>query len=436
MGVFPQTVRHNETASFNVIKAGLDERAIEYTERNLLAEYGVFGKSLFTGNAAPQENPFLFVFPVYDCPMELAFSLIDTAVGALPDGAGNDAANVAPNIVFLGDVWSASNAAFNDLLESLDYPENALLMYVSRTGDGALAVTFFQGLVRNPFHLTGTFAQYLEARNVPFSFLERTVTDKTFIVKIAIDKTVTDKTMVIAPDAFPDTSTLAACLLDFAATNPLPETDPDTHYIAAEFHGRNMTLDNLSIIKIILAGSAGLLFVSLFFAVIFNKKSVFVIALIVFFVFAAAILSNNPLRPHNSAHSALAGIPNAVPPETPVNNEVTEPTIEAKKTVFLDRFTYTIKAEYPNEPYRITVFYDHDTEKGGLPGEVYEAPFPYEAEAGRITFTLGEYPPNPFEAAISFPRTLPGVLNITAFFGPDDESSVSSVWREEEPSPR
>jgi hypothetical protein len=418
-GGFPQTVRETvrqqETASFNTIKAGLDERNIEYTERNLLAEYGVFGKSLFTGNAAPQEIPFLFVFPVYDCHTELAFSLFDTAGNATPDAAGNDETN--PAVVFLGDVWSASNASFNDLLESLDYPENAMLMYMSRTEDASLAVTFFQGMVKNPFNLTGTFARYLAARNTPFSFL--------------------DKTMVIAPDAFPDTSALAACLLGFAATSPQPETDPDTRYIAADFQGRKLILSNLSVMRIVLASSAAVLFVSLFFAVIFTKKRVFVIALAVFFVFAAVLLLSNPLRSQNNRdESALAGIPGATPPVLPRNNGLAaaEPAVEAKKTVFLDRITYTMRAEYPNEPYRIVVAYDYDAEKSGLPGEVYEAPFPYEVEEGRITFILGEYPPNPFEldAGISFPRTLPGVLNITAFFGPDNAAPVPFFWSEGE----
>ncbi|MDR0638414.1 MAG: hypothetical protein LBG27_05875 [Spirochaetaceae bacterium] len=427
MGVFPQStrqsVRQNETASFNTIKAGLDERNIEYIERNLLAEYGVFGKSLFTGNAAPQENPFIFVFPVLDCRIELAFSLLDAAAGLMPDGAEHNEA--APNVAFLGDVWSASNASFNDLLESLDHPENAMLMYMSRTEDGSLAVTFFQGTVKNPFHLTGTFAQYLESWNVPFSFFEKTVLEKT-----ANDETISGKTIVISPDVFRDTNSLTACLLDFAATNPRPEIDPDTHYIVADFRGRKIILSNLSILLIILAGSAGLLFVNLFFAVIFTKKRVFIIALALFFAFAAVLVLRNPLRSLNNPAYILAGIPGTTPPATQqdTSHPVTEPIVEAKETVFLDRITYTIKAEYPNEPYRITVFYDYDIGKDRLPGEVYETPFPYEVEEGRITFILGEYPPNPLEAEISFPRT--GTLNIAAFFGPDD--TIPSVWREGE----
>jgi hypothetical protein len=410
-------VRQHETASFNTIKAGRDERNIEYTERNLLAEYGVFGKSLFTGNAAPQEAPFLYVFPVHDCYAELAFSLFDTSDDAALNADGNNETN--PAVVFLGDVFSASNASFNDLLESLDYPENAMLMYVSRMEDASLAVTFFQGVAKNPFNLTGTFARYLEDRNTPFSFL--------------------DKTIVIAPDAFPGTNALAACLLGFAAITPPPETDPDTHYIAADFHGRKLILSNLSIIKIVLASSAVILFVSLFFAVLFTKKRVFFIALAVFFVFAAVLLLSNPLRSQNNRNSGesayiLAGVPGATPPVIPQDTSLAaaEPAVEAKKTVFLDRVTYTIRAEYPNEPYRVVVAYDYDAEKNRLPGEVYEAPFPYEVEEGRITFILGEYPPNPLEleAEISFPRALPGVLNITAFFGPDDTSAIPFIWTE------
>jgi hypothetical protein len=403
-GVAAQTVRQNETAAFNAIKAGLDERKTGYAERDLLAEYGVFGKSIITGNAGPEENPFLFVFPVSDGCRELAFSLIEHGAAETAKAA----------VVFLGDAWSASNAPFQDLLESLDNPQNAALMYLSAAEGAAFAVTFFAAAspgetVKNPFHLTGVFAQYLEANGIRFSFR--------------------GKDIVLGDGAFPGVNEAAACLAGFAAAAPRPETSPDLFYIAAEVKGRKIILGNAAVIKITLLASAVFLFVGMVFAVIFNKKRVFFGTLAVFFLLASALLLNNPLRPRNGAApvapSDISG-PDRAPPE----NGGGTAGVEVERTVFLDRIIYTIKAAYGNEPSHIALFYD--TEQSGLPAEVYESPFPYEIDEGRVTFTLGDYPPNPFEAEISFPRLFPGLLTIAATAG---EDAPPAVWTEQAATP-
>jgi hypothetical protein len=100
--------------------------------------------------------------------------------------------------------------------------------------------------------------------------------------------------------------------------------------------------------------------------------------------------------------------------------------VEVNRTVFLDRIVYTIKAEYDSEPYHIALFYD--TEQSDPPGEVYESPFPYEIDEGRVTFTLGEYPPNPFETEISFPLAFPGHLTVTAAY---EHGAPPAVWTEQ-----
>jgi hypothetical protein len=416
-GLFAQTVRQNETASFNAIKPALDERQIEYTERDLLAEYGVFGKSIFTGGAATEEYPFLFVFPVLDCYRDLALSLAEhTAAG-----------ETKASVIFLGDAWSASNASLTDLLQSLDNPQNAALMYFTiaehtientteNTTPPFFAVTFFSvtsftETVKNPFHLTGVFARYLEAHNIRFSFH--------------------DKDIILAADAFPaisDINETAALLLDFAAASPPPETSPDLYYIAADLNGRKIILGNTVIIKIVLLGSAGFLFVILFFAVIFNKKRVLAIMLSAFFIGAAALILNNPLRSRQDGATAH-DIQNSAS-ESQENGSTTgeTPGVEVKRAVFLDRIIYTIKAAYDSEPQYIAIFYD--TENARMPGEVYESPFPYEIDEGRVTFTLGEYPPNPLETEISFPRAFPGLLTIAATYRHGVEPA-STVWTEQ-----
>jgi hypothetical protein len=416
MALFAQTVRQNETISFNGIKVGLDERKIKYTERDLLAEYGVFGKSIFTGNAAPQQNPFLFVFPVLDCYHDLAFSLAARSVVPATATAPETETDSGEAVIFLGDAWSPSNAALNDLLESLDNPENAILMYVTLAENMSFAVTFFQGPVKNPYHLTGAFAKRLVAHNIRFSFR--------------------DKDIVLDTDAFPDTEEAASFLLDFAANRPPPETDPDMYYIAADFHGKKLMLGNVAILKIVLLASATFLFVALFFAVIFNKKRVFFIMMTCFFVFAGILLLSNPFRPRkdNTADNVADAGTNKKENTPDVDTSFVHEDdadkgakVNVKRTVFLDRIIYTIRAEYENEPYRIALFYDYDRETNGLPGEVYESPFPYEIDGGRITFTLGEYPPNPFETELSFPRSIPGVLTIAMH---SEHDTVFSVWTE------
>jgi hypothetical protein len=399
-GLVAQTVRQNEAASFNEIKAGLDERKINYIERDLLAEYGVFGKSIVTGNAAPEENPFLFVFPVSDCYRALAFSLAEHIAAETPKAS----------VVFLGDAWSASNAAFDDLLESLDNPQNAALMYLAAPENASFAVTFFAvtslaETVKNPFHLTGVFAKYLEANNIRFSFR--------------------GKDIMLDNNVFPDINETAVFLADFAAAIPQPETSPDIFYIAADVNNRKIILSNTAIIKIALLISAVFLSVNLLFAVIFNKKRVFFIILAGFLIFASALLLNNPIRFQRDTDTDLAEDDKSAPVlATPENGDGTS-GVEVKRTVFLDRIIYTIKAAYDNEPYHITIFYD--TEPSGLPAEVYESPFPYKIDEGRIVFTLGEYPPNPFETEISFPRAFPGLLTIAATPAPD---APPTVWTE------
>jgi hypothetical protein len=415
-GVFAQTARQNETASFNEIKAALDERKIEYTEWDLLAEYGIFGKSIFTGNTVPKDNPFLFVFPVSDCYRDLAFSLFEhTAAGETK----------AP-VLFLGDAWSTSNTSLNNLLANLDTPLNATLMYLTAEENASFAVTFFAvtsftETTKNPYHLTGNFAQYLETRNIPFSFR--------------------DKDIILSADASFDISDInmaAALLLDFAAASPQPETSLDIYYIASDFNGRKIILSNTAIIKIVLLGSAIFLFINLFFAVIFKKKRVLVIMLSAFIILAAVLLENNPLRsPKDTAadnnadakNDALVSNSFAAMAQENAGNAAEASGIEVNRTVFLDRIIYTIKAAYGSEPQHIAIFYDTDTDTR-LPGEVYESPFPYEVDAGRIIFTLGEYPPNPFETEISFPRALPGLLTVTATYKHEEEPA-STVWTEQ-----
>ncbi|MDR1231705.1 MAG: hypothetical protein LBK61_09920 [Spirochaetaceae bacterium] len=415
-GLFAQTVRQNETASFNEIMAGLDERKIEHTERDLLGEYGVFGKSIFTGNAAPEENPFLFVFPVTDCYRELAFSLSERI----------SASTAKASVVFLGDAWSASNASLHDLLESLDNPQNAALMYLTTPENAPFAVTFFAvtslaETVKNPFHLTGVFAEYLETNNIHFSFR--------------------DKDILLAADAFSDINEAAALLSDFAASGPPPETSPDLFYIAADVNNKKIILSNTAVIKIVLLASAVFLFVTLVLAVIFNKKRVFFIMLAVFFLFTGALLLNNPLHFPQDADNELVApddisAPNSVAQENGEKNDEGNDEengdgtggasgVEVTRTVFLDRIVYTIKAEYDGEPQRIAIFYD--TEPSDPPGEVYESPFPYEIDEGRVTFTLGEYPPNPFETEISFPRAFPGHLTVTVT---SEHGAPPAVWTE------
>jgi hypothetical protein len=403
-GLVAQTVRQNEAASFDEIKAGLDERKIDYIERGLLAEYGVFGKSIVTGNAAPEENPFLFVFPVSDCYRVLAFSLAEHIA------AGTTKASV----VFLGDAWSASNAAFDDLLESLDNPQNAALMYLTAPENASFAVTFFAvtslaETVKNPFHLTGVFAEYLEANNIRFSFH--------------------GKDIILDNNAFPGINETAVFFADFAAATPQPETSPDIFYIAADVNNRKIILSNTAVIKIALFISAVFLFVNLLFAVIFNKKRVFFIILAGFLLFAGALLLNNPIRFQRDTDTGLAEDNKSAPTlATPENGTS---GVEVKRTVFLDRIIYTIKAAYDTEPYHIAIFYD--TEPSGLPAEVYESPFPYKIDEGRIAFTFGEYPPNPFETEISFPRAFPGLLTIAATTVPD---APPAVWTEQSGAPK
>jgi hypothetical protein len=430
-GLFSQTIRQNETASFNEIKTGLDQRKIEYTERDLLADYGVFGKSIFTGNAASETNPFLFVFPVSDCYQDLAFSLAEHTA--------TEATNTP--VIFLADAWSS--ASLLDLLETLDNPQNAVLMYFTQdmseknspieststenispentstentptentatepisieNKTSSFIVTFFQGTIKNPFHLTGTFAKYLEDRNIPFSFR--------------------DKNIILTANTFSDMNEAVSVLLPFAAASPPPETDPDIYYIAADFSSRKIILDNVAILKIVLIASAALLFINLFFAVIFNKKRILVIMLSVFFIFAGIFLLNNPLySPKDTAHDI------ALNPAEPQNIRNTERTsgVKVTRTVFLDRITYTIKAAYDIAPTHIAIFYD--MENAAMPAEVYESPFPSEITESRITFTLGEYPPNPFETEIAFPRAYPGILTVIA-----TSEQGAAVWTEQEP---
>jgi hypothetical protein len=430
-GLFSQTIRQNETASFNEIKTGLDQRKIEYTERELLADYGVFGKSIFTGNAASETNPFLFVFPVSDCYQDLAFSLAEHTA--------TEATNTP--VIFLADAWSP--ASLDDLLETLDSPQNAVLMYFAldmptkntsiestpientspektstentatepiaggttnetlstENKTSSFIVTFFQGTIKNPFHLTGTFAKYLEDRNIPFSFR--------------------DKNIILAANTFSDMNEAASVLLPFAAASPPPETDPDIYYIAADFSSRKIILDNVAILKIVLIASAVLLFINLFFAVIFNKKRILVIMLSVFFIFAGIFLLNNPLYSPKDI---------ALNPAEPQNIRSTEGIsgVKVTRTVFLDRITYTIKAAYDTDPTRITIFYD--MENAAMPAEVYESPFPSEITESRITFILGEYPPNPFETEIAFPHAYPGILTVIA-----TSEQGAAVWTEQEP---
>jgi hypothetical protein len=416
--LFSQTVRQNETASFNQIKTGLDQRKIEYTERDLLAGYGVFGKSIFTGNAASETNPFLFVFPVSDCYYDLAFALAGQIVAEETNAA----------VIFLADAWSS--ASLDDLRETLDNAQNAALMYVTKNAPiktkntatentspealsvenknapfmNAFTVTFFQDTTKNPFHLTGTFAKYLESRNIPFSFH--------------------DKDIIFDANAFPDMNEAASVFFHFAATSPPPETDPDIYYIAVDFNGRKLILGNVALLKIVLIASAALLFISLFFAVIFSKKRVFIIMLAVFALLAGVFLLNNPL--HSRKNTAAAHDTATDPAEPRQNTRSGEGIsgVEVNRTVFLDRITYKIKAAYGTEPARISIFYD--MENAALPAEVYESPFPYEIDESRVTFTLGEYPPNPFATEIAFPRAFPGLLTIIA-----DCKQGPLVWTEQ-----
>jgi hypothetical protein len=419
-GLFAQTVRQNETASFNEIKAALDERKIEYAEQDLLAEYGIFGKSILTG-VTTEATPFLFVFPVLNCYRELAFSLSEHIA----------AGETRPPIVFLGDAWSTTGATLNNLLENLEIPQNATIMYITKTENAAFAVTFFAvtsftETMKNPFHLTGNFAKYLETHNIQFSFRDKDI----ILSDVAISGT----------SDISDINNTATFLLDFAAASPQPETSPDQYYIAANLNRRKIILSNTAVIKMVLLGSAIFLFVNLFFAVIFNKKRVLMIMLSVFTILAAVFLRNNPLHSPKDTTAVnntdiLNNSPGANPPvfETQENPDSTAETskIEVNRTVFLDRIIYTIKAAYDSEPQQIAIFYHTDTE-AGMPGEVYESPFPYEIDADSITFTLGEYPPNPFETEISFPRTLPGLLTVIATCG-EEQSSI--VWTEQPEKP-
>jgi hypothetical protein len=206
------------------------------------------------------------------------------------------------------------------------------------------------------------------------------------------------------------------------------------YYIAADFNGRKIILGNTAIIKIVLLGSAIFLFVSLFFAVIFNKKRVLAVMLSAFFIGAAAFILNNPLRsPEDTAPAAVNDTLNGASEAQENASGAGETSgVEVKRAVFLDRIIYTIKAAYDREPQRIAIFYD--AENARIPGEVYESPFPYDIDEGRVTFILGEYPPNPFETELSFPRAFPGLLTIAATYRHGGEPP-STVWTEQPETP-
>jgi hypothetical protein len=418
--LFAQTVRQRETDAFQRITSNLQEKNIAYQEIDLLAGYGVFGKSVYTGEIVPEARPFLFTFPVSDHPEGLAFSLID-ALRKEETPAGIAA-------VFLGDAWPDAEVSLAGLLEEVADPENTHVMHLAAGENQSVNVTFFQGTVKNPFHLTGVFAEYLKARGISFSFHNNNNNR---------DNNRNNNGNIVLPSgAFPGTAEAADFLLRFAKTKPEPALVPDVHYIAADFHRTKIIMGNPVIITTIVIAAAVFLCAAFFLSAAFPKKKAPLIVSTVLFIFAGVILLAYLFRPAGQPVAENDAPPAIVLAQGDKRREE-DANITVEKRVLLDRYIYTVTAVFSGEPSRISLFYDLD--KAKLPGEVYEAPFPYEVEPDHIAFTLGPYPPNPFETQISFPIGVSGSLRITALCQntaidtaaqPAAAQPVVYVWRE------
>ena len=224
----------------------LQELAIPFEQRSLLADFGGFGSSLLVRAGENATGTFVLALPLG------AEFAVDTGL-ALAEKAQNQTSPVNIIVAFLGneknrlpdELGGISNKGLRDLLTLMDIPENWVLCYldIAQKPEELLISRGTRGYV-TPLEILKPLAARLGSGGIPWSFKIRhnEIYQLGFAEghqAISVARGEEANILVLAgrnasPDAFYGETIsphdLAELLLDYAASLDFPIVNPDKHY--------------------------------------------------------------------------------------------------------------------------------------------------------------------------------------------------------------
>jgi hypothetical protein len=426
-------VRFTETASYTMLTRLLKERNVNFSQRDLMADYGAFGASIearFPAHPAASQYAGLFVLAVpvsslgqaggAETPLnwgcEFALSLIDRL--------SEEILPFETLVCFIGDSWlpyTGLKALFDELegrddcvIAYCEFPEPPAAFTVVRDWGKAgapleLAEPFFRICAENEtpcfFGSGDSGVQDLineMGGDIPALYINGNVPSWTSAAK-------TGKKF-IADDA-------AALFFRYAETlmqNGVQETDKSYVYFGVKQRG--FFISGFSLVLAALFGFSFIVFLYFFLYIVTKsrRKRIFISALVVLVIIVALFLfvTNSAQSPRTPRLPPIK----ITPPDTSAEAYL---NINAESRILLERRIVSIDIDAALEPLRYRLFFIAGNEKGSTETPfyfVYNAPMPYTVEYGRIEFMLGSYPPDPLKLEIALPLDLAGEFSIEAFF--------------------
>jgi hypothetical protein len=443
-------VRFTETAAYTMLTGLLKERNVNFSQRELMTDYGAFGVSIearFPMNPDASGGTGLFVLAVpvsciaadgAETPLnwghELALSLIDRLSSAA------DGFSFETLVCFIGDS-QPPYTGLNALFDELEGRDDSIIVYCEfPEAPAVLALVRDWGKPSAPLELAEPLFQICAENETPCFFgagdsgVQNLINERgSDIPALYISGNAPAWAIAAKTDKKLTAGGAAALLCRYAETvmrNGVQETDKN--YVYLGFSRRGLFISGFTLVLAALFGFSFIVFLYFFLYIVTKsrRKHIFISVSAALAIVAALLLFVTYI---NGAHflSSSAEIPSA--PTTTLYSASAEArlTARAESRILLERRIVSIDIEAALEPLRYRLFFTTASENGSAESPfyfIYDAPMPYTVEDGRIEFMLGSYPPDPLKLEIALPLGLAGKFSIEAFF--HDGLNITQIFAE------
>jgi hypothetical protein len=430
-------VRFTETESYAMLTRLLKERNVNFSQRDLMADYGAFGVSIearFPARPDASGDAGLFVLAVpissigqalgAETPLnwgcEFALSLIDRLL--LIDGFSFETL-----VCFIGDSW-APYTGLNALFDELEGRDDCVIVYCELPEPPAvLTVVRDWGKSAAPLELAEPLFQICAENETPCFFgagdsgVQDLINERGGdIPALYINGNAPTWTIAAKTDKKLAADDAAALLCRYAETvmqNGVQKTDRNYVYLGVSQRG--LFISGFTLVLAALFGFSFIVFLYFFLCIVTkSRRKRISISLLAAIAIAAALFL---FVTRMDSASFLS--PRAKTPQTPKitlygASAGAYLNIKAENRILLERRIVSIDIDAALEPLRYRLFFTAAGEKGATETPyyfVYNAAMPYTVEDGRIEFKLGSYPPDPLKLEIALPFDLAGEFGIEAF---------------------
>jgi hypothetical protein len=282
----------------------LEERDIHFEERSLFAEYGGFGSSIRVSIPAAgtrvdiMNETFVLGIPLsgandggaaFPYGFELGLAFIQKA---LEQGAGRDIL-----VAFLGDespeaaadLRKGAHRGLEDLINGLEDPENAALVYIELfDAPGGLVIHHGSRDTLAPLSILRPLPELCNSHGIPYAFSIRfnelyklRLAGGPSALEFAQAREVPALYLTGSSGKTPEgkeplleIAVLADMLLDYAGSLSIARENMDYHYSIVQFREKTLFLSEPLTIILVLAAAVLLLFIFLIYSVIYRYRLV------------------------------------------------------------------------------------------------------------------------------------------------------------------